>query len=120
MFNPDNRPEQPKKPTDWEVLGIQEGASLEEVKAAYRVAVKEVHPDIKKDGDETAFIQINEAYKRLLDGANKPEQPKPDATDSVAAEAAKKYEKTRNDWEEENKKDPFDENDPDKKIDLYG
>ncbi len=120
MFNPENQLEQPKKPTDWDILGIQEGSSPDEIKVAYRKAVKEVHPDAKKAGGEEAFRQINEAYKRLLDEANKPEKPKPDSTDSVAAEAAQKYGKTRDDWEKEKKKDPFDENDPDKKIDLYG
>ncbi len=118
MFNPDNLPEQPKEPNDWEVLGIPEKSSPEEIKTAYRRAVKQTHPDM--GGEEEAFRQINEAYERLLKRAEMPEGTKPDSTDSAAAEAAKKYEKMRDDWEQEKEKDPFDENDPDKKIDLYG
>ena len=41
-------------------LGVPVGASLEEVRRAYRRRVKEVHPD--QGGDEAAFRRVREAY----------------------------------------------------------
>jgi len=41
-------------------LGLPAGATLEEVKRAYRRRVKEVHPD--RGGDEDAFKRVREAY----------------------------------------------------------
>jgi DnaJ-domain-containing protein 1 len=42
------------------VLGVPQGASLWEVKRAYREKVKEVHPD--HGGDREEFQQVREAY----------------------------------------------------------
>ncbi|WP_436925148.1 J domain-containing protein [Halosimplex amylolyticum] len=41
-------------------LGVPASASLDEVKAAYRRKVKEVHPD--QGGDEDEFKRVREAY----------------------------------------------------------
>ena len=41
-------------------LGLPAGATLSEVKTAYRRRVKEVHPD--RGGDEDAFKRVREAY----------------------------------------------------------
>jgi len=41
-------------------LGVSTSASLDEVKAAYRRKVKEVHPD--QGGDEDEFKRVREAY----------------------------------------------------------
>jgi len=41
-------------------LGVPAGASIEEVRRAYRRRVKEVHPD--QGGDEDAFRRVREAY----------------------------------------------------------
>lgn len=41
-------------------LGVPAGASVEEVRRAYRRRVKEVHPD--QGGDEDAFRRVREAY----------------------------------------------------------
>jgi DnaJ-domain-containing protein 1 len=41
-------------------LGVAPGASLDEVKSAYRRKVKEVHPD--QGGDEEQFKRVREAY----------------------------------------------------------
>jgi len=41
-------------------LGVQTGASVEEVKQAYRRKIKEVHPD--QGGDEDEFKRVREAY----------------------------------------------------------
>jgi len=49
-------------PTDaaFAVLGVPQGATLSEVKRAYREKVKEVHPD--HGGDREEFQQVREAY----------------------------------------------------------
>ena len=55
----------------YEVLGIQKGASDEEIKKAYRKMAKKYHPDINKEADaEEKFKEVNEAYEVLSD-ANK-------------------------------------------------
>jgi len=59
----------------YEVLGIQKGASADEVKTAYRRLAKRYHPDMNKD-DPSAhekFKEINEAFSVLSD-AKKREQ----------------------------------------------
>ena len=52
-------------PTHYEVLGITEGASEEEVRQAYRRLVKEAHPD--RAGDPAQFRRITQAYDVLTD-----------------------------------------------------
>jgi tetratricopeptide (TPR) repeat protein len=50
----------------YETLGLEPGASLKEIKQAYRSLVLRYHPD--KDpskGDETKFKQISDAYQTL-------------------------------------------------------
>ena len=46
-------------------LGVQPGASDEEIKKSYRHLARKVHPD--KGGDEESFKQLNEAYSVLSD-----------------------------------------------------
>ena len=53
----------------YKILGINENASLDEIKKAYRKLAKEYHPDTK-GGDKTAesrFKDISEAYAILKD-----------------------------------------------------
>ncbi len=54
----------------YEVLGVQKGASADEIKKAYRQAAKKYHPDLNKDNPEAAaekFKEANEAYEILSD-----------------------------------------------------
>lgn len=57
----------------YELLGIQKGASDEEIKKAYRKMAKKYHPDLNK-GDAAAeqmFKDVNEAYSVLSDPQKK-------------------------------------------------
>lgn len=52
----------------YEVLGIQRGASADEVKSAFRKMARQYHPDVNKEADaEERFKEINEAYAVLSD-----------------------------------------------------
>ncbi|MDR1954207.1 MAG: DnaJ domain-containing protein [Clostridiales Family XIII bacterium] len=58
----------------YEVLGIKEGASKDEIKAAYRALVKKYHPDKHQNnplGDlaQAKMQEINEAYDFLTNGS---------------------------------------------------
>ena len=53
----------------YEVLGVQRGASEQDLKSAFRKLAKECHPD-KNPGDKAAeqnFKELNEAYEALKD-----------------------------------------------------
>jgi molecular chaperone DnaJ len=50
----------------YEILGIEKGASDEEIKKAYRKLAHQHHPD-KQGGNEAKFKEINEAYQVLSD-----------------------------------------------------
>src|ERR1700722_2794370 len=54
----------------YEILGCQKGASIEEIKGAYRKLAKEHHPD-RNPGDKACehnIKELNEAYDVLKDG----------------------------------------------------
>ena len=61
MHNRDNH-----EKTHYSVLGVQNTASPEEIKKAYRKLAKDSHPD-KNGGNDTMFKKINEAYETLSD-----------------------------------------------------
>lgn len=47
------------------ILGISDDATLQEIKKAYRLKAKELHPDIKKD-DYEAFLKLDAAYDQAI------------------------------------------------------
>src|SRR5947209_4820519 len=52
----------------YEVLAIERGASVEEVKRAYRRLARQYHPDVNHEpGAEERFKEVNEAYEVLSD-----------------------------------------------------
>lgn len=56
----------------YETLGLQKGASKDEVKKAFRKLAAKYHPD-KKTGDEAKYKEITEAYAVLGDEKKKAE-----------------------------------------------
>ncbi|GGN96874.1 molecular chaperone DnaJ [Saccharibacillus kuerlensis] len=53
----------------YEVLGIEKGASDQDIKSAYRKLARKYHPDVNKADDaETKFKEVKEAYDVLSDG----------------------------------------------------
>ena len=57
----------------YEVLGLQRGASEDEIKKAYRKLAKKYHPDLNP-GDKTAeekMKEVNAAYEILSDPEKK-------------------------------------------------
>ena len=56
----------------YEKLGLKKGASLEEIKKAYKELAKKYHPDVSKEANaEHKFKEINEAYSVLSDPEKK-------------------------------------------------
>ncbi len=68
----------------YEVLGIQRGASKDDIKKAFRALASKYHPD-KKTGDEAKFKEISEAYSILGDDKKRAEY---DMTGSYSAGGA--------------------------------
>jgi len=59
----------------YEVLGLKRGASMEEVKHAYRILAKKYHPDMNVDNPladlaEEKFKEIQQAYDDIMNGTS--------------------------------------------------
>src|SRR3989344_1873476 len=54
----------------YDILGVNKSASKEEIKKAFYKLAHKYHPD-KKDGNETKFKQVNEAYQVLSDDSKR-------------------------------------------------
>ena len=54
----------------YDILGVNENASADEIKKAYRKKAVETHPD-KEGGSEESFKKVNEAYQVLSDPQKK-------------------------------------------------
>ena len=52
----------------YRTLGVAPGASLNEIKSAYRRLVKQYHPDAAGERALPRFLAIQAAYERLVDG----------------------------------------------------
>ena len=50
----------------YKILGVEKGASKDDIKKAFRKLAHQYHPD-KKGGDEDKFKEVNEAYQVLSD-----------------------------------------------------
>lgn len=54
----------------YETLGVNKGASKDEIKKAFYKLAHKYHPD-KKEGNEAKFKQVNEAYQTLSDDSKR-------------------------------------------------
>ena len=66
-----------RRPTPYEILGVEERCSEEDIKRAYRRLALKLHPDKQTDKEdeerqaaEQRFKEVSEAYSLLSDGAS--------------------------------------------------
>jgi curved DNA-binding protein CbpA len=66
-------------------LGVVPGASLNEIKSAYRRLVKQFHPDAAGERALSRFLSIQAAYEQLVDGEGRLRARAPGGTPSGTA-----------------------------------
>ncbi|MEW6226332.1 MAG: J domain-containing protein, partial [Chloroflexota bacterium] len=59
----------------YRTLGIAPGASLNEIRSAYRRLAKQYHPDAAGERALPRFLAIQAAYERLVDGEGRLRAP---------------------------------------------
>ena len=87
----------------YQILGVSENSSVEEIKQAYRKLAKKYHPDINKLPDaHQRFIEISEAYEVLFQRAAGKDKAQPqvdyeeflrDVRETAKKQARMRYEK---------------------------
>ncbi|MCW5211790.1 DnaJ domain-containing protein [Desulfobulbus sp. TB] len=65
---------------DHEILGLQAGASLAQVKQAFRKLSLQYHPDTSNKNNTEEFIRITKAYQRIINNTDKKESPSSSTT----------------------------------------
>ena len=73
----------------YRVLGLPRGASLDEVKRAYRRLAKQVHPDSGGQRTLARFLEIQAAYEQLVGGGPGAQPGAPGPRTPWQAEAAR-------------------------------
>ncbi|WKV13271.1 DnaJ domain-containing protein [Marivirga harenae] len=74
------------------ILGLNAGASQQEIKESYRNLAKQYHPDIYKIDGGAKFKEINSAYRFLK---RYPDPPTQDENESVHSNSQKDYERRK-------------------------
>lgn len=77
----------------FKTLGIQEGASKEEIKKAYKLAASKLHPDLHGDDPffKEQFQKVNEAYNALLQKKERDFSKELDDLEEEVSEFTKNY-----------------------------
>ncbi len=90
---------QQKAKTYYEILEITQDASLEIIKAAYKVMVKKYHPDNNENGgDGNAIMEVNLAYEILSDPEKRRKYDEQLKLENQRAEEVK-FSNTEKQWE---------------------
>ncbi len=71
----------------YRALGLAPGASLNEIRSAYRRLAKTYHPDAAGDRALSRFLAIQAAYERLVDGEGRLRGPRPGPVGKASREA---------------------------------
>ncbi|MEM7162104.1 MAG: DnaJ domain-containing protein [Bacteroidota bacterium] len=82
------------------ILGLDETASLSQIKSAYRKLAKKYHPDVSKlSNARETFIEISEAYDYLIENEIEPDDKEVYRTSKAFKE---KKEKAYKEWYDRN------------------
>ena len=77
--------------SNYDILGLNENATSEEIKKAYRKLAMRYHPDINPDVEPEKFHEIQEAYNALI-------LYKPESNDSYTSSEGKVFSRRYNRW----------------------